>query len=86
MKKQDIKRKWDLLTKEKRDSSIKEIIYHFKTERNEDIGVIASGDFLDFFLQLIGEEIYNKGVKDSKAILKQRFEDLDIDLELLLIR
>lgn len=85
MKKQDVKRKWDLLTTEKRNGGIKEIISHFKIEKNEDIGVIAAGDFLDFFLQLIGEDIYNKGVRDSKAILKQRFEDLDIDLELLLI-
>ena len=86
MKKQDVKRKWDLLTKEKRDNSIKEIIHHFKTEKDEDIGVIAAGDFLDFFLQLIGEDIYNKGIEDSKNLLKQRFEDLDIDLELLIIR
>lgn len=86
MKKQDVKRKWDLLTKEKRDRSIKEIIHHFKAEKEEDIGVIAAEDFLDFFLQLIGEDIYNKGVKDSKKTLKQRLEDLDVDLDLLIIR
>jgi len=86
MKKQDVKRKLDLLSKEKRESSIKEIIHHFKTERNEDIGVIAAGGFLDFFLQLIVEDVYNKGIKDSKKIIKQRFEDLDVDLDLLIIR
>ena len=85
MKKQGVKRKWDLLTKEKREGSIKEIIHHFKIEKDEDIGVIAAGDFLDFFLQSIGEDIYNKGIKDSKNILKQRFEDLDVDLDLLII-
>lgn len=82
----DVKRKWDLLKKEKKASSIKEIIRHFKAERDEDIGVIAAESFLDFFLQLIGEDIYNKGVRDSQILLKKRFEDLDIDLELLLIK
>ncbi|MBU1017834.1 DUF2164 domain-containing protein [Patescibacteria group bacterium] len=82
----DVKRKWDLITKEKRVSSIKEIILYFKTKRDENIGVIAGEDLLDFFLQLISEDIYNKGVRDSQALLKRRLEDLDIDLELLFIR
>ena len=46
MKKQDVKRKWDLLKKEKRDSSIKEIIHHFKTEKNE-------GHIIFIFLAII---------------------------------
>jgi uncharacterized protein (DUF2164 family) len=81
---QEIKRKWDLLPKEKRKSSIDEIITFFKQERGEALGIIAAEDILDFFLQDIGTEIYNKGVEDSKELLKKQFEDLEIDLDLLL--
>lgn len=80
----EIKRKWDLLSKEKKESCIQEIITFFKQERDEEIGVIAAEDVLDFFLQNIGPTIYNKGVEDSKEQLKKSFEDLEVDLELLL--
>jgi len=80
----EIKRKWDLLPKAKRKSLIEEIITFFKQERDEKLGVIAAEDILDFFLQNMAEDIYNKGVEDSKELLKKRFEDLEVDLDLLL--
>jgi len=80
----DIKRKWDLLSKEKRKSFLDEIITFFKQKRNEELGIIAAEDILDFFLQNTGEDIYNKGVEDSKNLLKKRFDDLEVDLDLLL--
>lgn len=80
----EVKRKWDLLTKAKRSSSIQEIVDFFNRERDEKIGVIAAEDILDFFLQNVGEEIYYRGVEDSKELLKKRFEDLEVDLNLLL--
>jgi uncharacterized protein (DUF2164 family) len=79
-----IKRKWDTLPEAKRKSCIDQIILFFKQERNEKIGVIAAEDFLDFFLQNIGENIYNKGVEDAKEILKKRFDNLELDLNFLL--
>jgi hypothetical protein len=45
----DVKRKWDILTKEKREISIKEIISYFKIERNEEIGYIAAEKYTGFF-------------------------------------
>jgi uncharacterized protein (DUF2164 family) len=80
----DIKRKWDLLPKEKRKACIDEIITFFKQKRDEEIGIIAAEDVLDFFLQNIGTNVYNKGVEDSKNLLKRQFEDLEVDLNLLL--
>ncbi len=80
----EIKRKWDLLPKEKRKACIDEIIIFFKQKRDEEIGIIAAEDVLDFFLQNIGTNIYNKGVEDSKNLLKRQFEDLEVDLNLLL--
>ncbi len=80
----EIKRKWDLLPKEKRKKCIEEIITFFKQKRNEELGIIAAEDILDFFLENIGANIYDKGVEDSKELLKKQFENLEIDLDLLL--
>ena len=79
------KRKWDLLlSKAKRESGIEEIINYFNQEHDLEIGVIGAEDILDFFLENIGGDIYNKGVEDSAESLRNRFEDLELDLNLLL--
>ncbi len=78
------KRQWDMLSEAKRESSINEVIRFFETERNEKIGVIAAEEVLDFFLQMTSRDIFNSGVRSSQTILKQRFEDLDMDLDLLI--
>lgn len=65
-----IKRSWDILTEEQREKAINEIISFFRSERNEEIGVIATGNILDMFLQTTGIDLYNKGIDDSNDFLK----------------
>ncbi len=79
-----ITRKQDLLSKEKKRAIIESIITFFKEERDEEIGIIAAENILDFILQNAGNEIYNKGVEDSRNLLKSRFENLELELDILL--
>lgn len=79
----NIKRSWDLISEEKRKECIKSIIDYFKTERAEEIGIIASENILDHVLQLVAIDLYNKGIDDSKKILKERLDDIEFDLEAL---
>lgn len=79
-----INRKWNLLPQQKRESIIKEIITYFKNELDQEIGVIAAEDALDFFLQTAGENIYNKAIEDAKALIKQNSEMIEVNLSLLL--
>ncbi len=80
-----IKRKSDLLlAPDKRQACLREIATFFKQERGETLGLIATEEILDFFLENVGGTIYNKGVEDSKELLKKRFEDFGVDLDLLL--
>lgn len=72
-----------MLNKEQRQKAIKHIISFFHDERGEEIGVIAAEAFLDFFLKDIGKDIYKKGIIDAKTLLKERMEDLSIDLDML---
>lgn len=79
----DIKRKWDLLTKPERKRVSEEIIRFFKEERDEEIGMIAAEEVLDFFLKSSALFIYSKGIEDSKILLQKRFEDISIDLDVM---
>lgn len=78
------KQKLDFTSEEKRMAYLKEIIAFFQNERNEEIGLVAAEEVLDFFLQSMGEDIYRKAIADAKKLLKERIDDLDIELDLLL--
>lgn len=81
----EVKRKWDsFLSKDKKDNCVSKIITFFKEERGEEIGIIAAEDFLNFMLQEIGEDIYNKGIDDAKTLLKSKIEDIEVELDLML--
>jgi uncharacterized protein (DUF2164 family) len=78
-----VKRSWDLLTDEKRKKAIDEIIGFFQSERNETIGVIAAESILDFILQTVSKDIYNKGVDDTYSFLKEHVAGMETDINAL---
>lgn len=79
-----MKRKWNRLTDEQRETAKQELIYFFESERDEKIGVIAADQLLDFFLESVGSKLYNKGVDDARKVLSQRLDELNYDLDELL--
>lgn len=79
-----VKRSWDLISDKERRESIRELIDFFQTERDEEIGMIAAENMLDHFLRNAGISMYNKGVEDAIKYLKERFENLELDMESIL--
>ena len=78
-----VKRKWDLLSEEKKRSCIDGVIAYFQTEKNEQIGFLAAEGILDMVLEMVSDTIYQKGVSDSRKIVDQKLEDLKVDLDVL---
>ena len=78
------KQKFEFESDEKKKAYLDGIIAFFKTERNEEIGYIAAESIFDYFVQTFGEEIYQKALNDAKKLLKEKIEDLDIELDLLI--
>jgi uncharacterized protein (DUF2164 family) len=64
------------LSKEKRAEMITSIKGYFENEREEEIGDLASGMMLDFFIEELAVEFYNQGVWDSHIYMNDRVEDL----------
>lgn len=67
------------LTEEEKKQMLEDIKYYFATERDEDLGIIASESILDFFLETLGKHIYNKALDDSKLWFNRRMEDVEAD-------
>lgn len=78
-----IKRGLDCFSKETERQHIQEIITYFHDEYNQEIGVIAAEQILDFFQQSMGKDIYNKAIDDTKKLFKKQLESFDIELEVL---
>lgn len=80
----EVKRDWDVLSDARRRLVIDEIIAYFSEERNEKIGVVAAGNILDFFLQVVGNSVYNKALDDLKPLLEKNLGStlLDVDISL----
>lgn len=78
-----VKRSWDLLTDKRRKRAINDIIDFFQKERGETIGVIAAETVLDFMLQTLSVDIYNKGVDDAYTFFKERIVGMETDISAL---
>lgn len=64
------------IPKDKRQEMVAHIQDFFQKERDEEIGDLAAGIILDFFIDKLGPEIYNQGVNDSYNYLNDRIIDV----------
>ncbi len=71
------------LKEEEKKQLLEEIKYYFATERDEDLGIIASEGILDFFMETLGKHLYNKALDDAKIWYSRRMEDLEADFDAL---
>lgn len=72
-----------LLSPKQRKIAINKIIDYFAAERDKQIGVIAAETILDFFLEEIGPEVFNKGVSEAQKIVQTFFQTINMEIELL---
>lgn len=74
----DGKNTYDLSSEQRRKLQ-EEIIYFFQEERDEELGIIGAETVLDFFLDVLGEIIYNKALDDAKRWLNRTVENAESD-------
>ena len=72
-----------LLTDQERNLARDWVISYFESERDERLGILASEEILDAFLESIGPVIYNRALADAKVWLARRVEDMEVDYEAL---
>ena len=62
------------------NAAIASIQRYFATNMNEEIGGLAAGALLSFFLKEIGPVVYNQAVADAQARLQERVMELDVEV------
>lgn len=71
------------IPKEEREQLIQGIQGYFLDEREEEIGELAAGFMLDFFLKEAGPYLYNQGVMDAKKLLQEKVLNMEEDIDAL---
>ncbi len=79
----EIKRAFDPLTKERRAGLLREIVTYFRSEHDQEIGMLAAEEILDWFLQNLGGDLYRTAINDAKTVIRQNAENVEVDLNLL---
>ncbi len=64
------------LSKEKEEQMLDEIKEYFLIERDEDLGDLAAILILQFIIEKLAPEFYNKGVYDAHKYMSDRCDDL----------
>ncbi len=65
--------------KAKKDQKIRELQYYYAKNFDEDIGLIKAEQIFDFFVSLIGDEIYNQGLDDASDFLKKQLGEVQFE-------
>ena len=68
------------LPREVRQQAIASIERYYREQVGEPIGNIAAGALLGFFLEEIAPVVYNRAVQDVQDRLRQRIDELDIEV------
>ncbi|HEY8391936.1 MAG TPA: DUF2164 domain-containing protein [Capillibacterium sp.] len=71
------------LSPEEKKHLVQEVQTFFYHEREENLGVIAAENILDFFLNNLGTVIYNKALDEARVWFSKKMEILENDFDLL---
>jgi uncharacterized protein (DUF2164 family) len=71
------------LGKEERADAVRRIQHYFREERDEEVGDLAAGILLDFIEKELGPALYNRGVRDAKALALRSLDALAEELDAL---
>ncbi|MCK6414038.1 MAG: DUF2164 domain-containing protein [Giesbergeria sp.] len=68
------------IPRQERADAVASIERYFQEHLDQKIGNIAAGALFGFFLEEIAPLVYNQAVADVQERLRQRVEELDIEL------
>ncbi len=63
-------------SKELKKQMIDDIKKYFLEERDEEIGDLAAGLFLDFITRKMGSAFYNQAIQDAHLFINEKLDDL----------
>lgn len=70
------------LRPEDKKTVIESVIAYFAREKDEEIGVIAAEEMVDYILEQVEAKIYNQGLDDATKKMRDEFDRVLAEIEL----
>jgi uncharacterized protein (DUF2164 family) len=65
------------LTDERRERMLRSIKKFFAEALDHEIGDLAAGRILDFFVRELGAPVYNQAIQDARGFVQAKLDDLE---------
>jgi uncharacterized protein (DUF2164 family) len=65
------------LTDERRTELVANLQAFFRESFDEEVSVFRAEQVLDFFLGVLGPQVYNQAVQDARAFFQRKLDDLE---------
>ncbi len=62
---------------EEKETIVQKIKLYFEGELSQEIGQFDAEFLLDFFAKEVGPRFYNQGLRDARAVLEAKLENID---------
>ena len=67
------------LTEDRKNGLLRSFIAFYSAEFDEELSEFRAEQIFDFFIKALGPAVYNQAVKDARAFMMEKLEDLDAD-------
>jgi uncharacterized protein (DUF2164 family) len=65
------------LTDERRERMLRSIKKFFAEALDHELGDLAAGRILDFFVKELGAPVYNQAIQDARGFVQAKLDDLE---------
>lgn len=65
------------LKDDRRERMLRSIRKYFAEHCDQELGELAAGRLLDFFVRELGAPVYNQAIQDARAFVQERLEELE---------
>lgn len=77
-------KKWDVEDDETKNKCIQQVINRISDiEDPETVGAITAQEVVDIVKEHVAPAIYNKAIEDARKTFQEKFDDLQVDLDIL---
>ena len=67
------------LSDERRTILLKLLTEMYRTKFDEELSSYRAQQLLDFFVRLLGPQVYNQAIQDARGFMLEKLEDLDAE-------
>jgi uncharacterized protein (DUF2164 family) len=65
------------LTDDRRERLLRSVKKFFLETLDLELGDLAAGSILDFFVKELGAPVYNQAIQDARSFVQEKLEDLE---------